>query len=126
MRVSHDFKQTMVESNIWGAIRVIWVWVWHWGRAISTFLQRGKVEAKWRFPRVVVDWLPPGSTVESEAEAECQIWLDRQARIKWFGPNKHLFHWSLQLSLFDLWTKRNGMTKRNNYSLHIDRPVWRG
>jgi hypothetical protein len=23
MRVSHDFKQTMVESNIWGAIRVI-------------------------------------------------------------------------------------------------------
>jgi hypothetical protein len=47
-----------------------------------TVIQREKVETKCGLPRVVVDCLPRESTVESEAEAECRIWLGQQARIK--------------------------------------------
>jgi hypothetical protein len=75
----------------------LWVWVWHWHRPILTFIERAKVEAKWRFRRVAVDWVPPGSTVESEAEAEAegQIWLNQQVRSK----NKVIWPKEISLSL---------------------------
>jgi hypothetical protein len=64
MKVYHDFKQTMVEPNIWEAFQAI-------GFEFDTEAEPYHLlfnEEKWRFPIVVVDWLAPGSTVESEAE----------------------------------------------------------
>jgi hypothetical protein len=94
--------------------------VWHGDRAILTLIWWGEIEANCRLPRIVVDWLPAGSTVEWEAE--CQIWLDQQQariRIKWFGSNWCLFHWSGA----EIWFVCQKTKKWNSGGIH--RITWR-
>jgi hypothetical protein len=78
---SHDFRETMVEPNIWEAFRAIgFEFEFDTEAEPYRLLFNEEKLRPVKFFKSCGRSSSPGSTVESEAE--CQIWLDQQARIK--------------------------------------------
>jgi hypothetical protein len=88
-----------------------WVWDWHDARAMLTFIQCGKTETNCMLPRAAVDWLRLRSIIASAAQSH--TWLNQEATLKWFAPNRSLFQWSGAEIPFCVKQQKSGMIARS-------------
>jgi hypothetical protein len=83
MKGDNNFKPTMMDPNTWGTIKTL---------GIELAIQWRTAEGKGRISRFVVDWFL--SALIAYSAACHDIWVDWNARMKWYDATILIFHWS--------------------------------